>query len=338
MIVAAWTGRELFAMQLVSDSGSDFNEQLITHCVLWWQDFRNHLPVLFHVIVVSMDGSEGVVRQHMQQLLINLIHSLSVKPSKQTHPWVEQPANGGSSSSKTSALVGYLVCVQYHSCFVRAWFAPSVALLKQSRDTILTIICLCLWVELMVAFLISDANMDWIFLKISSSLWIDSNPWRATSCGRKRMPLLVSLALAALQPWAQWWKLWSSAWSLMVCPRLKLPLNPKGFLETSMNMQCDTCPIQAGWNSMSTNSNVTHWHKTNERVSCGSDVQTLMAVMLCTSCDLEFMNVYCVASDGNWQDQPFYDCGSVVEQLDMDQPNVTNEIGFRRSMWGWQCT
>jgi len=50
----------------------------------------------------------------MQQLLINLIHSLSVKPSKQTHPWVEQPANGGSSSSKTSALVGYLQSMKGH--------------------------------------------------------------------------------------------------------------------------------------------------------------------------------------------------------------------------------
>ncbi|KAD7479458.1 hypothetical protein E3N88_02594 [Mikania micrantha] len=41
------------------------------------EDFREHLPLLFHVIFVSMDSSEGIVLEHCQRLLVNLLYSLA---------------------------------------------------------------------------------------------------------------------------------------------------------------------------------------------------------------------------------------------------------------------
>ncbi|KAL2624356.1 hypothetical protein R1flu_008601 [Riccia fluitans] len=41
------------------------------------EDFRGHLPLLFHVTFVSMDSSEDIVREHCQQLLVNLLYSLA---------------------------------------------------------------------------------------------------------------------------------------------------------------------------------------------------------------------------------------------------------------------
>ncbi|KAI7744187.1 hypothetical protein M8C21_020805 [Ambrosia artemisiifolia] len=40
------------------------------------EDFREHLPLLFHVIFVSMDSSEDLVLEHCQRLLVNLLYSL----------------------------------------------------------------------------------------------------------------------------------------------------------------------------------------------------------------------------------------------------------------------
>ncbi|XP_024392551.1 uncharacterized protein [Physcomitrium patens] len=41
------------------------------------EDFRGHLPLLFHVTFVSMDSSEDIVLEHCQQLLVNLLYSLA---------------------------------------------------------------------------------------------------------------------------------------------------------------------------------------------------------------------------------------------------------------------
>ncbi|KAK4740478.1 hypothetical protein SAY87_032410 [Trapa incisa] len=41
------------------------------------EDFRDHLPLLFHVTFVSMDSSEDIVLEHCQQLLVNLLYSLA---------------------------------------------------------------------------------------------------------------------------------------------------------------------------------------------------------------------------------------------------------------------
>ncbi|KAK9110935.1 hypothetical protein Scep_018454 [Stephania cephalantha] len=41
------------------------------------EDFREHLPLLFHVIFVSMDSSEDIVLEHCQHLLVNLLYSLA---------------------------------------------------------------------------------------------------------------------------------------------------------------------------------------------------------------------------------------------------------------------
>ncbi|GKA17859.1 furry homolog-like protein [Tanacetum coccineum] len=40
------------------------------------EDFREHLPLLFHVTFVSMDSSEDVVLKHCQRVLVNLLYSL----------------------------------------------------------------------------------------------------------------------------------------------------------------------------------------------------------------------------------------------------------------------
>ncbi|ERN09549.1 protein furry homolog-like [Amborella trichopoda] len=41
------------------------------------EDFRGHLPLLFHVALVSMDSSEDIVLKHCQHLLVNLLYSLA---------------------------------------------------------------------------------------------------------------------------------------------------------------------------------------------------------------------------------------------------------------------
>ncbi|XP_072966745.1 uncharacterized protein [Typha angustifolia] len=41
------------------------------------EDFRENLPLLFHVICVSMDSSEDIVLEHCQDLLVNLLYSLA---------------------------------------------------------------------------------------------------------------------------------------------------------------------------------------------------------------------------------------------------------------------
>eukprot|EP00850_Spirogloea_muscicola_P016988 SM000142S00502 [mRNA] locus=s142:28293:45159:+ [translate_table: standard] len=41
------------------------------------EDFRPHLPLLFHVTFVSMDSTQAIVLEHCQQLLVNLLYSLA---------------------------------------------------------------------------------------------------------------------------------------------------------------------------------------------------------------------------------------------------------------------
>lgn len=41
------------------------------------EDFRGHLPLLFHVAFVSMDSRSALVLEHCQQLLVNLLYSLA---------------------------------------------------------------------------------------------------------------------------------------------------------------------------------------------------------------------------------------------------------------------
>ncbi|KAL8137973.1 hypothetical protein V2J09_003974 [Rumex salicifolius] len=41
------------------------------------EDFRQYLPLLFHVTFVSMDSSEDIVLEHCQHLLVNLLYSMA---------------------------------------------------------------------------------------------------------------------------------------------------------------------------------------------------------------------------------------------------------------------
>lgn len=41
--------------------------------------FSDHVPLLFHICVICMDSPEQVVRQHCQELLVNLLRALMVK-------------------------------------------------------------------------------------------------------------------------------------------------------------------------------------------------------------------------------------------------------------------
>jgi hypothetical protein len=82
------------------------------------EDFRSHLPTLFHVAVVSMDCVEGVVRRHTQQLLINLVHSLAVKPLERA----QAEASGTSTSREhltASALIRYLQSMKGHTMWAK---------------------------------------------------------------------------------------------------------------------------------------------------------------------------------------------------------------------------
>jgi hypothetical protein len=77
------------------------------------EDFRSHLPTLFHVAVVSMDSVEGVVRRHTQQLLINLVHSLAVKPLERAQ--MEHLA--------AAALIRYLQSMKGHTMWAKEQLA-----------------------------------------------------------------------------------------------------------------------------------------------------------------------------------------------------------------------
>ena len=43
------------------------------------EDFRSHLPLLFHATITGMDSAEPLVYQHAQQALVNLLYSLSAR-------------------------------------------------------------------------------------------------------------------------------------------------------------------------------------------------------------------------------------------------------------------
>lgn len=43
------------------------------------EDFRSHLPLLFHATITAMDSPEPLVYQHAQQALVNLLYSLSAR-------------------------------------------------------------------------------------------------------------------------------------------------------------------------------------------------------------------------------------------------------------------
>ena len=43
------------------------------------EDFRSHLPLLFHATLIAMDSPEPLVYQHAQQALVNLLYSLSAR-------------------------------------------------------------------------------------------------------------------------------------------------------------------------------------------------------------------------------------------------------------------
>ena len=43
------------------------------------EDFRSHLPLLLHAIMIAMDSPEPLVYHHAQQALVNLLYSLSAR-------------------------------------------------------------------------------------------------------------------------------------------------------------------------------------------------------------------------------------------------------------------
>ena len=43
------------------------------------EDFRGHLPLLFHSMLLLMDSSETLVFRHAQQVVIHLLHSLCAR-------------------------------------------------------------------------------------------------------------------------------------------------------------------------------------------------------------------------------------------------------------------
>jgi hypothetical protein len=43
------------------------------------EDFRSHLPLLFHMALICMDASEPTVSHHCSLLVVNLLYSLGIR-------------------------------------------------------------------------------------------------------------------------------------------------------------------------------------------------------------------------------------------------------------------
>ena len=43
------------------------------------EDFRSHLPLLFHTMLLLMDSTDSLVFRHAQQVISHLLYSLSVR-------------------------------------------------------------------------------------------------------------------------------------------------------------------------------------------------------------------------------------------------------------------
>lgn len=43
------------------------------------EDFRGHLPLLFHAMLLLMDSTDSLVFRHAQQVVTHLLYSLSVR-------------------------------------------------------------------------------------------------------------------------------------------------------------------------------------------------------------------------------------------------------------------
>lgn len=67
-VIRGILGRPQLAMCLLAEVAYENDE-----------DFRSHLPLLFHATITAMDSAEPVVYQHAQQALVNLLYSLSAR-------------------------------------------------------------------------------------------------------------------------------------------------------------------------------------------------------------------------------------------------------------------
>ncbi|WOL05340.1 hypothetical protein Cni_G14068 [Canna indica] len=68
------------------------------------EDFREHLPLLFHVTCVSMDSSEDIVLLHSQHLLVNLLYSLAGRHLE----LYEVESSDGENKQKVFSLIKYI--------------------------------------------------------------------------------------------------------------------------------------------------------------------------------------------------------------------------------------
>lgn len=68
------------------------------------EDFREHLPLLFHVTFVSMDSSEDIVLEHCQNLLVNLLYSLAGRHLE----LYEVENNDGENKQQVVSLIKYV--------------------------------------------------------------------------------------------------------------------------------------------------------------------------------------------------------------------------------------
>ncbi|KAK1383473.1 cell polarity protein mor2 [Heracleum sosnowskyi] len=68
------------------------------------EDFREHLPLLFHVTFVSMDSSEDIVLEHCQHLLVNLLYSLAGRHLE----LYEVENNDGENKQQVVSLIKYV--------------------------------------------------------------------------------------------------------------------------------------------------------------------------------------------------------------------------------------
>ncbi len=65
------------------------------------EDFRGHLPLLFHAMLLLMDSTDSLVFRHAQQVVTHLLYYLSVR-----HLEIHRAAGEGSSMKNSESHSG----------------------------------------------------------------------------------------------------------------------------------------------------------------------------------------------------------------------------------------
>eukprot|EP00271_Cylindrocystis_brebissonii_P019651 TRINITY_DN608_c0_g2_i1.p1 TRINITY_DN608_c0_g2~~TRINITY_DN608_c0_g2_i1.p1 ORF type:complete len:899 (-),score=195.67 TRINITY_DN608_c0_g2_i1:1536-3866(-) len=76
------------------------------------EDFRSHLPLLFHVAFCCMDSSEAIVLEHAQQLLVNLLYTLAGRHLELYEGREQQQGKDGEYKQQVETLIKFVQAKQ----------------------------------------------------------------------------------------------------------------------------------------------------------------------------------------------------------------------------------